>query len=267
MFKRFKSGLFSPSEVVNYRFDKKITTIIYLLILVILSILPSLIAMMGNNTLNYADKRVIREGFIKAEIPYKIEDNRLMLSAPYANEYQEIQITEQIRVVITEHSDFVLPVNAFDTSAIIILAREGVYYQRTFSHVFLFRYSDYPELQNLDLALAGVDDFHFWETVFAITNQQLSKYTVVSVLINLAIIALASLIGLLFFGLLVSLFQKLTVPFIRFGQYFQLIIYLLTPYVVCQLIGSLFGFDLLPFIGVLLTVIYASRLNRKLIQE
>lgn len=267
MFKRFKSGLFSPSEVVNYRFDKKIITIIYLLILVILSILPSAISMIGNDSLTYADKRVIRESFLREDIPFKIENNLLLPSAPLNEEYQEIRITDQIRIVFTDRSDYTLPVDAFDISATIILSQEGVYYQKTLSRIFLFRYSDYPELQNLDLNFASVDDFQFWETVFQIVDQQLSKYAVVSVLINIAIIALASLIGLLFFGLLVSLFQKMSMPFIRFGQYFKLIIYLLTPFVVCQLIGSLFGFDLLPFIGIVITVIYASRMNRKLIQE
>ena len=53
MFKRFRSGLFYPSEIINYRSERKITTVLYLGILVLLSMIPSFIIMFEENPLDF----------------------------------------------------------------------------------------------------------------------------------------------------------------------------------------------------------------------
>jgi hypothetical protein len=264
VFKRFKSGLFYPSEVINYRSDKKITTFLYFLILVILTIIPSIIIILGDSSLEYAEKKVIRESFEGQEILVKIENYKLVTTVPMAEEYQEVKIGSGMRVILTPQTSYFLNTSAFNTDVILILAEEGVYYQRAISHVLLFKYEEYPELQNLDLTLAGEDDFGFWETVFPIIDSRIDDFSGYYNLIYIAALAIASVIGLLFFGLLISLFQKLMLPFVKFSQYFKLMIYLLTPFVVFELLGTLFGLNFLPFIGIILTVVYTSRLNRKL---
>ncbi|MDD4000926.1 MAG: hypothetical protein PHX62_08575, partial [Bacilli bacterium] len=76
-----------------------------------------------------------------------------------------------------------------------------------------------------------------------------------------------SLVSLSVLGLIISFFQKLFLPFVKFGELFQLMIYALTPYVVGQLLSSLFGFVLIAYVGMFMTVIYASKLSRGLMQR
>lgn len=267
MFKRFRSGLFFPSEIINYRFEKKIITILYLLILVILSALPSFIILFGDDTLSYADKKVIRDAFRNEDVPYKIANYQLLYTGTTAEELFVVELTDTLNVILTSEAEFNEEISPFSVDAFIILTKEKVIYQRSLTKIELFNYSDYSNLENFDFSGAISDDYDFWFDVFPIVNQQLERFSLLLNLVNLAGLFLVSLFSLLILGLIITFFQKLFIPYLNFGSVFQLMIYVLTPYVIGQLLASLFGFALLSFVGIIMTVIYASKLSRKLIQR
>jgi hypothetical protein len=265
--KRFRSGLFYPSEIINYRFEKKIITILYLLVLVILSALPSFIIMFGDDALSYADKKVIREAFRNEDVPYKIENYELIYTGNIGEDLFVLEFADDLNVIMTTESEIDLEISPFSVDTFIILTKDKVIYQRTLTNIELFSYSDYSTLQNLSFSGAVSDDYDFWSVVFPIINQQLERFSLFSGFVNVAVLFLVSLVSLVVLGLIITFFQKLFIPYLNFGSIFQLMIYALTPYVIGQLLASLFGFSLLSFVGILMTVIYASKLSRKLIQR
>jgi hypothetical protein len=267
VFKRFRSGLFFPSEIINYRFEKKITTFLYFLILVLLSVLPSLIILLGESNLDYADKKVIREGFRTQEIPYKIENHQLLYTGENEEDYFIVNLTDSLNIVFTSSEEVNITVSPFSIDSYIILTKNKVLYQRSLTHMDLFEYNNYTTLKNMDFIGATNDDYEFWKTVFPIVNNQIDKFSLTTDLMNIGALVLVSLVSLLILVLLISFFQKLLIPFIRFSEVFQLMIYVLTPYVIGQLLGALFGISIMSFVGMIMTIIYASKLSRKLIQR
>lgn len=267
MFKRFRSGLFFPSEIINYRFEKKITTILYLIILVLLSTIPSFIILFGDNSLNYADKRIIRDTFRDQELPYKIENYKLKYIGDEEEELLTFEITDTLNVVLTSKSEPEFEISPFSVDTYIILTQDNVYYARSLNTSVLFSYTEYPVLENFDFSGATNDEYDFWASVFRIINNQLDEYSLMINLINIGGLILVSLFSLLILGLIITSFQKLFNPYNSFGEIFQMMIYALTPYVIGQLLASLFGFLLFSFAGMLMTIIYASKLSRKLIKS
>jgi hypothetical protein len=265
VFKRFRSGLFYPSEIINYRSERKITTVLYLGILVLLSMIPSFIIMFEENPLDFEDKRAIREAFRDEELPYKIENNQLIYFGD-GEGVIKVEITDTLNVILTPESEAV-GVSPFSVDAYIILTKEKVYYVHSLNARELFSYSDYADLENLDFSEAAHSRSDFWTTVFRIANDQLQRNAWRTNLVNMVGLLLVSMFSLLILGVIITFLQKLFNPYSSFGEIFRLMVYALTPHVIGQLLASLFGFSLLAIVGMIMTVIYASKLSRKLIQR
>lgn len=264
MFKRFRSGLFFPSEIINYRFEKKIFTILYLVILVLLSTIPSVLGLFWGNALCYSDKKTIRNAFKGLDLPYEIVDYQLIYQGD-GEDFLKVELSETLNVIFTTEED--LRFSPFSVDVNIVLTKDKVYFVRSLTVSELFSYSDYPGLRNLDFSGATRDDYDFWTDVFIIANSQLDKYSLQMNLMNIAGLLLVSLFSLLILGVIITSFQKLFNPYNSFGEIFPLMIYALTPHVIGQLLSSLFGLPLFAVAGMIMTVVYSAKLSRKMIQR
>ena len=93
---RIVSGLFNPSQINNYREDKKSFTFLYFIFLLLLYILPSAILIVSNYGLDFKKESNIKNSFENSEvIPYYIESNVLKYNQSISNidkEYYKIDI-------------------------------------------------------------------------------------------------------------------------------------------------------------------------------
>ena len=83
---RIVSGLFNPSQINNYREDKKSFTFLYFIFLLLLYILPSAILIVSNYGLDFKKQSNIKNSFENSEvIPYYIESNVLKYNQSISN--------------------------------------------------------------------------------------------------------------------------------------------------------------------------------------
>ena len=76
--KRLMDGLFSPGKIYYYKDDKKILTIIYFFVLVLIYAIPMTISVIYSSSLSTNFMEEIRIAFKMSEVvPYKIENNKL----------------------------------------------------------------------------------------------------------------------------------------------------------------------------------------------
>lgn len=265
LFTRIKVGLFHPSQVAGLKNDKKMLTALYFLIMVLFSLIPFAILVSRNETLSYEDKRRIRTLFRGQEIPYEIVDHQLVKTSPSADDLI-IALNPTFDLILAAGSDSA-PAVAPNKSAIVFTS-EKVYLVQLLHKKELFSYSEYQELKDIDLALAGADDSQFWDTVFPIVREQIDKMRTYNLFIQIVVYGLVFYaIELLIFSLILTVFLRIMIqthPSLSFSGVWQLIIYLMAPYVVFRLFADLYGLHLLAYVGIIITIIYTIRMNNAL---
>lgn len=264
MLRRFISGLFAPKEIANYRNDKKIYTLGFFFLLVLILIIPNIIVLFQSGSLDYSDRALIRKVFYNEEIPYQISNNKLVITETDTTNVYDV--TLYIKVVFTVEETF--PVNVRDMNEYIILTENGVYHQTFLSKKLLFNYSDYQELKNFDFSGATTDNADFWSTVFTIMNNQFEIHRTTTIINNIIGNTIRAIIYLLLMSILIAVFQFRPLSGVeKFMKLWQLVIYILTPYAVGSLFAVLYGAEIFTIIGAIVSIIYGNILTQGIIQK
>ncbi|MGD9604707.1 MAG: DUF1189 family protein [Bacilli bacterium] len=267
MYQRFKEGLFYPSQIAKYQSDKKITTILFFFLLVLISITPSLINLNQNHGLDYEDRTIIRQSFLDDEIPFSLINSQLVANSG-TNVTHSVDINSALQIVFTDQDEYTPDMNSFDGYSRIILTKEFVYFQQSLINIKLFAYSDYDSLANLDLSKAFVDDQQFWSVVFLIIEDQIDQYGSFSLIARIITIVIGEAFVLGLFSLIVAIFQMMSLSgYMKFGRVWQIMTYILVPYIVSKLFEELFSLNYLSFLGAIVTVFYANRLTQVILQR
>jgi len=268
VFKRLKYGLFYPSKISELKNEKRVYTISFFFILLIISIVPNLLLINQGRNLNYEQRSLIKKTFKNKEIPYKLEEFQLTrINGSIDN--LVIELSPSLMVIFDEDDvgSFIIPTDAY---SIILFSKKSVYLVKkqilnTYKTKELFNYNKYNELENFDLSKAQENDIEFWGLVFPIINAQIGEMFYTNYVMNfLFYYLLPFILELLIFSLILTFFQRRFRGFnepMRFSKLWQLMIYILLPYVVFRLFSQLYNIYILSFIGIIMSIIYASKLN------
>lgn len=272
MLKRLKYGLFYPSNIAELKNDNKIYTILFFFLLVVLSALPALLLINHGNALDYNTKKEIRSIFHAEKVPYIIHDYTLQKTVSDKDPLT-VAVSDTLGVVFNHTAD--VPENAIGSNTIIYFAKERVYLIRPFLLKLsdpepLFSYNEYGELQELDLRTAFDNDADFWNIAFEIIEAQLEKTYYSSYAFNLIFyFVLPVIFELIIFSLIMAFFQKKTYEvragIIKFAAVWQLMIYILLPYVLFSVFANLYGMYFLTFAGMIISIIYSRKVGISLI--
>ncbi len=265
LFKRFRDGLFNPYNVNNYIDDKKGFTVIFFFILVILMILPSAISTIASPIVDYEDKAYLRETFYhdEAEVPFYINSNILFNTNRDNNFVYKKEIGNSTLIIMKANDDVTTYARY---STIIEFSRTGVFIHQFGIRRLLCSYKDYFEFSNMKFSDAYNNDGEFWQNIFSIIDKEVPKQEVLYKTMNIVLVFIATAFSLALWSLIFSVFNKSTsTKKMSFGKFWQLMIYLITPYAVLYTMSKMFGLNLLYYIGLGWTIVNIFRFSRKVV--
>lgn len=265
LFKRFRDGLFNPYNVNNYIDDKKGFTVIFFFILVILMVLPSAISTIASPIVDYEDKAYLRETFYhdEAEVPFYINSNILFNTNRDNNFVYKKEIGNSALIIMKANDDVTTYARY---STIIEFSRTGVFIHQFGIRRLLCSYKDYFEFSNMKFSDAYNNDGEFWQNIFSIIDKEVPKQEVLYKTMNIVLVFIATSFSLALWSLIFSVFNKSTsTKKMSFGKFWQLMIYLITPYAVLYTMSKMFGLNLLYYLGLGWTIVNIFRFSRKVV--
>lgn len=266
--KRFSNSLFAPKEVINYKNDPWWITLLYFFTLVLFLIIPQTISVLQTDILNYEVKKELRNHFNGQEdIPFSIV-NGVLVHDTNDTDYVYQDKFNNINIVFTTTMDNITSNDVSDVLTIIFQS-DGVYVKQVLITRKIFKYDDYPILNGIDFSDASSHQNHqFWDKIFTVASQEVRE---VRPIINIAYIAVNfiwAILDLLIFCLIFSLFQIFLVSrVIKYTKLFKLSIYLLLPYTLGNVLSILFGYNIIYYLGLLISAIYITILSRTIIRD
>lgn len=259
LFRRFSNGLFNPIEVNNYINDKKIFTILFYFLLVILISIPQTIYSLSSPALSYEDKTIIREAFYRdvEGIPFVITSN-ILFHKEHDTEYvYEKALSSEVLVVIKTNVD---NETYLDFPIVIEISRTGVFLHQYSLKRLLFSYNEYEELRNIDLGKAYENDRVFWETVFEIVEKEIDSQKTASQIIDVIAIIISEGLYICILSFVLALFNRRTDRRgMKFSKLWQMVIYLMVPYAFGSILSELFGIGILYYVGLVWSMINVVR--------
>lgn len=269
MLKRFKTGMFQPTKIINYRQDPKWMTAIYFLILILLVIIPSMISLISSSGLDYEDKLFLKTEISKVDIPYELSNYELF----YKNTTEEekpfvIELSETFSLVFTEQDSNEFKYNPISQNTYIFFTKDKILYYGSIFEIVKEDYTNYSALQNLDFGDAKMSNHAFWTKVFNIANDLLDQHSVRTKIINLVSAISANVIFNVMLSLIITLFYRSRlVTFLSFSKNWQMVIYLMTPFTIFTLLGELFGFGILGVVGLVMSYVYVNKMSKAIITK
>lgn len=265
LIRRMSSGLFSPQEIVNYQKDSRWFTTLFLIILVLLMAIPSLLTINKTSNFGYEEKLSLREDFYRdgVEIPFYIKHGQLFHDTGDTEYLYSKTLKNGILVKVTTKE-----LSQIEQSTIpaILFTKNGVLFNYTVYTDILLSYADYPTLENLDFSGAYQNDEAFWGVILPIISAKLADYKPYMTIANVLVAIIGTLGSIVIWSLITTVFQKMNVGSrVKFSKLWQLMIYIMVPYVLGNLLSSLFGFVLLYYIGFILMVVNSAKLGQTII--
>ena len=196
------------------------------------------------------------------KIPFVIKHFQLV-GMNIEEDYQYKKTLGYIDIIITNGN---AKVDEKSTVPTIVLTKNGVLLYYSIYREVLFSYSDYEELENLDLSLAYEDNSDFWKITFSVVTREMEKYhnLVVAMYIIIAVISQLLMLGI--WSLIVAGLQKFSIGNkMKFSKLWQLMVYVTVPLALGKLLSDLFGIILIYYIGFILTVAYSAKLGQTIV--
>lgn len=259
MIKRLKIALFVPQEIINMRVDRFGVVFLFLLLLSFCLMAPVAIKIARFENVSFDKRLEVQDAFKNKDINYEIINYTLVKTSN--EESNDYLVNEQMMITIglapeSENVSKNLTYRVILSESTVILS----YYYRgsKLLSVPIINYSDYEELQNVNLHLAkDANNFDFWNNIFSVTNKvikQFIPYVTIWIVIGYTII---DLLVMLLIGLLLALFQRISIRrIISFKESYIIACYALAPFAACGLLSELFGVRFIYTIGIALAVIY-----------
>lgn len=264
LIRRLSSGLFSPKEIYEYRKDSRWFTFLFFILLVLISSISGVVSAYKTDDLEYSDMQEIREMFYRDgnKIPFVIKHFQLV-GMNIDEDYQYKKTLGYIDIIITNGN---AKVDEKSTVPTIVLTKNGVLLYYSIYREVLFSYSDYEELENLDLSLAYEDNSDFWKITFSVVAREMEKYHNLVVAMYMIIAVISQLLMLGIWSLIVAGLQKFSIGNkMKFSKLWQLMVYVTVPLALGKLLSDLFGIILIYYIGFILTVAYSAKLGQTIV--
>lgn len=262
IFRRITDGIFNPVMVNNYIGDKRIFTAIFYFMLIIIMILPQIIGVLAEPTFTYNDEVKIREMFYHdgEPIPFTIKSD-LLFHDDHDDEYEYVkEIDDDVVIVFRAGSEQKIYAK-FKT--VVEIGRYGVFIHKYGVRVLLFSYNEKPELSNLKFSKAYDDDSEFWNTVFKIVEEEVILNEPVIKTVKIASLFVYETLSILVLIIILALFNRpMNRKELSFSKMCQMIVYLISPFAFASLLSQLFGFVIIYYIGLLITIINIMKFSQ-----
>lgn len=265
-FKRFANGLFAPSQIGQYRQDKWYTTLFFFLILWIVSLIPVTIDAMQFDLIDWGTQRDIKRSFQNVgPIPFEIQNGKLIHSEQEESYVFTHRMQDGTLIIFNQDGSFEL--DPLNSSIALIFVEEGIYLQRNVVTTELLKFEEYEAtLQGLDFQDAySPNNLHFWDIVFDVMSQKAAEVKPMLTGLFVLIQASQNIFYFFLYSFIITIFQSpMLAGKVKFLKIWQMSIYILTPYVFGSLLGILFNASIIGFIGLIMTVLYGSRMAKSL---
>lgn len=265
-FRRFSNGLFAPSQIGQYRHDKWYTTLIFFLILLGISLIPVAIESSTIDQIDWGTQRDVKRAFQNVgPIPFHIEDGSLRHNTGQNSYVFQHRLEDNVMVVFNVDGSF--QTDPLDASIVLFFTERGVLIYRNLMTTVLLEYTDHlAEFEGMDFADAySPNNLDFWDAVFHVMSSKASQIKGAIVGMLLFVQSLTNVFYFLLYTLIISAFQSPALAGkVKFLKIWQLSIYILAPYVFGSVLAVLLNAALLSFVGLIMTVLYGSRMARSL---
>lgn len=265
LFRRLSDSLFSPNSINNYIDDRKWYTTLYFFILVIIMVVPASISIILSPLVSYEDKVSLRESFYhdEAKIPFYI-NSHILFNNDRNNEFvYKKELSSNTLLVIKANDD---NINYRSYSTVIELNRTGVFLEQFGFKTLLFSYKDYEVLNNIRFEKAYDNDSEFWDCIFQVLDKEIPKYEIIYKVANVLLLFVSLSASLALWSLIFTIFNKSSDNRgLKFTKYWQMMVYVLTPYAFCYSLSRLFGLSLIYYIGLLWTIINVLRFSQRIV--
>lgn len=264
--RRFSNSLFAPKDIIPYAKDKWYVTLLFFILLTFISTLPFLVSTITNNEISYEAKRELRVTFSDEKIPFSISNGKLIRNDNSEEIYSKI-VLSNLKVIFTSNNE--VDKDLVSNNFIIAFKSDGVYLIQSVVEQRLFRYDEYDsELNGINFMDATYSNINFWNRIFSVANKEYSKIRAELISFQVIYIFLSNALSFVLASLAFALFQSVrTSPFIKFSRLWKLCIYLLTPYVIGNLLAILFNISLLYYAGFFVSAFYAVYVGRTIINN
>lgn len=262
--KRIYDSLLSPSKLNNYINDKKIITILYFLILLIIYSVPICIGSLYSSTLSNSFMKDIRTSFVTSEvIPFEVKNNKLEFNGYIEKNYYYVS-TSSYNIYFSSLKE--IPTNEqnnsiFSTKTNVLFTTDGLYAGNNKILTLVFSYADL-DFDGIDFSKAKDNDYKYWENIFSKIAKVIEKQSNTNTWLSIVTIICIELIGLVFCSLIISVIGKLSGNKLKFTKYWQMSIYLITPMVFGYLFANLYSLQIFYYIGLIVTVMNSMTFNR-----
>lgn len=252
MYKRLRDGLIAPNSIIDYIKDKMFMPFLQLLIYAILMVIPIVIENLTFSHLNYNTKQEIAKVFTGEEIKYKIKDYKLVNISGSDDYVYSHKITDVISVRVANTEE-----KKFGNTYIIELNEEG--FKIKFAYITLYqgKYSDYSELEDVDLTKLESPNSGEWDKIFSVVDNYLKDYYRSNIVASTLFGTFRYYIFLLILTLIIStsfLFRFRNV--LKYSAMFKMSAYYTAPFVLGIVLSNLFSLSIFYIIGLLLSVAY-----------
>ena len=258
MIKRLKTALFVPREIINMRVDRFGVVFLYLLILSFILMIPACVKVSSFKSISFDKRLEVQNAFNGKEVPFEIVNYHLAKDTDVVN--ADYVISKELMVSFCKGT---LEEPTTKTTYRIVFLDQSVdlYYYLNgvkVTNLMLFKYSDYTELENVDLRLAkSIENYDFWNKMFNVTNKEISKYIpYASIAVGISYTFL-NLGMMLLIALVLSLFQRISIRrIISFKESYVIACYACSPLVISGLLSELFSLRIIYTIGIIVAVVY-----------
>lgn len=263
MFKRLRDALFSPSSLVNYKNDKWWITALFFVMLVVVSTIPSILYYLTPPKLTENDSLTIRQEFEGLDLPFKIVDGELIQATSSSVDAVTVFVLDYYMVIITTNENYELGT----THPIFMINKTNVTKIVDNKKKVVLEYRDYPELNNLNFNNLSKGSYMQWDVVNSVINKELKSSSSAVAFVGIAQEFLVTFLIYLILSLLLVLVNRLNFANIDFKTGWKLLIYCFAPYAFGELLAGLYGISLFSFVGIVLTVFFATKVLRKVYLE
>lgn len=255
MFRKFSNSLVAPKEVAKYYKESFWKSLLFLLVLVLLIMIPTVLNLSTSSFLTENMKVDVKKAFVGEEIPFEIKSGKLEnvngnTEYVYKNETIEMftfVFTEKIENCPTSLDKF-----------IIAFCEDGVYTKVSTFRDKIFSYTEYKYLQNLDFSNNDIfSDITFWDNMFGITENILNESKPFYIFIYSVFYIFYWIVWMAFFAIIIAFFSKIrTAGYLKYWDLLKLSVYSLSPFVICAVFATLFNMGFLIYLGYIIAAVF-----------
>ena len=247
MFNRFRDSLVYPSRIINYRKDKLIRVIGYMLLFAAIASIPAMAGVYRIDSIPISEQETFEENLIPEEIPCVLNSGILTCDTPvntifYEDELAAIISTIDVRVGV---SDVDFPISEVSVDGLQIMFTSetvDIYYAGT---VFEMPYDELPsEFSSLDFNDVKDNPEEFTASIMEAINAYVKSVRPLLLTMTFFIGFIMYMVLILFVVFMNATMLKMRFKVIPFKETFIMGVYMGTTLYILLIMNVLFGFGL-----------------------